>query len=303
MKLDAFKNLVTSKVGGHILKARIHSPKALFVAGVVGVVGAAVLASRATLKVTEVLDEHTETLEKIEAASEMDIDAYTEADVKRDKVLLFAQTGFKLVKLYAPSVALGGLAIAALTGSHVILTKRNTALTAAYAALNKGWQEYRKRVVGELGEEKDREFLYGTVEKQYIRETDEGPVVENVKIVDPSGLSVYAKFFDEHCPDYDRRFPESNLMFLRANQEHFNRILQTRGWVLLNEAYKALGIPETQAGAVVGWALSEDGDNYVDFGIYRGDEMARLFVNGHEGAIRLDFNVNGVVVGKIGEKT
>ena len=57
---------------------------------------------------------------------------------------------------------MGGLSIAALTRSHNILTKRNAALTAAYGALEKGFSEYRARVVEKYGEEEDRDFRYGT---------------------------------------------------------------------------------------------------------------------------------------------
>ena len=56
-----------------------------------------------------------------------------------------------------------------------------------------------------------------------------------------------------------------------------------------------LGIPRSQAGAVVGWVLGE-GDDYIDFGMFDGNNMAtRDFVNGYERSILLDFNVDGVI--------
>jgi hypothetical protein len=59
-----------------------------------------------------------------------------------------------------------------------------------------------------------------------------------------------------------------------------------------------LGIPRTSAGQIVGWIYNEKnpvGDNFVDFGIYRGSESARRFVNGEERTILLDFNVDGPI--------
>lgn len=78
-----------------------------------------------------------------------------------------------------------------------------------------------------------------------------------------------------------------------------NDRLHARGHLFLNEVYEALGLPHTQAGAVVGWVVG-NGDNFVDFGLYTG-EAARDFVNGREGSILLDFNVDGIVYDKIKE--
>jgi len=54
-----------------------------------------------------------------------------------------------------------------------------------------------------------------------------------------------------------------------------------------------LGIPRSQAGSVVGWVVSEDGDNFVDFGIY--NALNTDLVNGYNPTILLDFNVDGVI--------
>jgi hypothetical protein len=72
--------------------------------------------------------------------------------------------------------------------------------------------------------------------------------------------------------------------------------------VFLNEVYDMVGVPRSKAGAVVGWLLSPNGgtDNFVNFGVFDGrTEVARDFVNGREGAILLDFNVDGVIYDKI----
>jgi hypothetical protein len=70
--------------------------------------------------------------------------------------------------------------------------------------------------------------------------------------------------------------------------------------VFLNEVYEQLGIPASRAGAVVGWTILPGGDGYIDFGIFDGENSsARMFVNGHEKSILLDFNVDGVIYNKI----
>jgi len=298
-KLTVLKNVITSKVGRQLLHAQKHSPALLFGAGVVGVVTTVVLASRATLKIDEVLTSMENDKEIADNLAKENNPEYTEMDHQRDLVIIKTRGVMKIARMYAPAVGVGILSIAALTGSHVVLTRRNVALTAAYAALDRGFQDYRKRVVDAYGEDRDRELRYGTVSKEIVEETKQGPVTSVVKRHDPSGISVYARFFDELNANWNRH-TEYNLLFLRCQQNYLNDMLHARGHVFLNEAYDALGMDRSQAGAVVGWVLGKGHDNYVDFGVFDGDNpRARDFVNGREGAILLDFNVDGVIFDRI----
>jgi hypothetical protein len=298
MNFKALANVVTSKMGRQILTAQKHSPVLLFGAGVVGIVTTVVLASKATLKLEAVLEGVEKDVLTIESAQ---LAKYTEEDRRKDKVLIYTKAVINISRLYGPAVLVGVASIAALTGSHVVLNRRLAGVTAAYAALDKGWNEYRRRVIGEYGEDKDREFRYGTVEREIIEETKEGPVAKTIKELDPNGFSVYSKFFDELCPDFQRE-AEYNMLFLRAQQNYANDKLRAKGHLFLNEVYDQLGIERTKAGAVVGWIVSKDGDNFVDFGIFNANrERSRAFVNGREQAIRLDFNVDGVIYDKIGD--
>ena len=69
---------------------------------------------------------------------------------KRISLLFYVQTGVKFAKLYGPSVVLGALSITSILASNNILRKRNVALGAAYAAIDKGFKEYRSRVIEEV---------------------------------------------------------------------------------------------------------------------------------------------------------
>ena len=206
-----------------------------------------------------------------------------------------------VTKLYAPVVLVGAASIIALTGSHKILTSRNAALTAAYAALDKGFREYRHRVVKEFGPEVDQRLRYDTEERAVTQVTPDGSKKE-VKVLraGPDNISIYARFFDDLCSSWSRT-PEFNHLFLRCQQNYANDLLRSRGHIFLNEVYDMVGIERSKAGAVVGWVISKDGgDNYVDFGIFDGNNpRARDFVNGREGSILLDFNVDGVIYDKI----
>lgn len=296
MKLAVLKNALTSKVGRQILTVRKHSPALLFGAGIVGIIGTVVLASRATLKLEEVLDEAEADLDR---ARNLQSVSYSEDDRRKDVVIVYTRAIAKITRLYAPAVGLGILSVAALTGSHVILNRRNAAITAAYAALDRGFRQYRARVVGELGEDKDREFRYGAADREIIEETENGPVTKMVKRVGPDGASIYAKYFDEGSENWVAQ-PGYNWMFLRSTQNWANNLLQANGYVFLNEVYQMLGLKRTSEGAVVGWIKGSNGDDYIDFGVFDGNSQnVRDFVNGWNKAILLDFNVDGIIYDKI----
>ena len=290
---------------GFQLKKR--SPEILITVGVVGTVASAVMACKATLKVNDILSETKENIAKIhDCMADEDLQEsgkYTEEDGKKDLTIVYTQTGVKLVKLYGPSVALGALSLGCILTSNNILRKRNVALAAAYATVDRSFREYRSRVVDRFGEEVDRQLKYNIkakeIEEVVVDENGEEKVVKrNAEIADIDGYSEYARFFDELSSYYEKD-SEYNLMFLRKQQRYANDLLRSKGRLFLNEVYDMLDIPRTKAGQVVGWIYDPDNpnvDNYVSFGIYDVDKQTcRQFVNGVERAILLDFNVDGNV--------
>ena len=289
---------ISRGVGRQSLKLQEHAPKLLFGGGVVGMIGSTVLACRSTLRLEEVLDEIKFDLNTAEAIREQHSEEYSESDLQHDKAVIYVRSGAKLAKLYAPAAAVGVISIAALTKSHTILQERNTALIAAYAALDKGFREYRARVVEKFGEEQDQEFRYSSeVVVEGDSKTKKKP---RTRVNVDDGPSIYARFFDEYSEMWSKE-PEYNKLFLQCEQNWANDMLRVRGHLFLNEVYRRLGLDHTTAGSVVGWRIGDGGgDGYVDFGIFTRDGSAlRDFVNGREGSILLDFNVDGVIYDKI----
>lgn len=306
------KEEMLKKVSGVINKAgfglKKHSPEILVVAGVIGTVASAVMACRATTKIGGILDKSNETLDAIHKYSENpetvpETMEYSPDDVKKDLAVTYVQTGLKIAKLYAPSVVLGGLSISAMLVSNNILRKRNVALAAAYATVDKGFKEYRERVVERFGEAVDHELRYNIKAKE-IEETvvdekgKEKKVKKKVNVANINEYSDYARWFDSSNPNWEET-PDYNLMFLKAQQKYANDKLIAEGRLFLNDVYEALGIPKTKAGQIVGWVYdpsNPDIDSLVDFGIFDcHKENARNFVNGVEPAILLDFNCDGNV--------
>lgn len=304
MKANELMNNVTRTINRVGFKFKKHSPEVLIVAGTIGVVASAVMACKATTKAGKIKEEMNEEMDKIHEIAEAHREDYTEEDLKKDTTIVYTQTAVKYVKLYAPSVALGVVSLTCILASNGILRKRNIALAAAYTAVDKGFKEYRGRVVERFGTELDKELRYNIKAKEF-----EEPVVdekgkekikkETVSVADPNLYSDYARFFDDGCLGWSKD-AEYNLTFLKQQQNYANDLLKKKGHLFLNEVYDMLGIPRTRAGQVVGWIYDEKhpiGDNFVDFGIYdMNREKVRDFVNGYERVILLDFNVDGNIL-------
>ena len=317
MKKDEIMNKMSGAFNNVSFKMKKHSPEILMVAGVAGVVVSAVMACKATLKVDAIMDETKEKMDKIHKAEEDGVtesgEDYFVEDAKKGTAIVYAQTGFKLVKTYAPAVAIGTLSIASILASNNILRKRNVALAAAYATVDKSFKEYRNRVIEKFGQEVDRELKYNIkAEKVPTIEVDEETgkekkVKKNAFVVNPSDVSGYARFFEKYTVDEDGNSilnphwepnNEYNIMFIKAQENYANDLLRAKKRLFLNDVYEMLGLPRTKAGQVVGWVYDEDnpvGDNYVDFGMYADNLSYSDFANGLDPAILLDFNVDGNV--------
>jgi hypothetical protein len=280
--------VVSQFIGRRSLVAKKQAPHIFFAAGIVGSVTSTVLACRATLKLSETLDECTYDIQTAKDRRGI-IRREDEASEGRELALAYTQSALKLGRLYGPSLAVGVVSISALTGAHINLSRRNTALMAAYATLAKAYDDYRVRVRDELGSDRELDLYHAKVGVEQNGD-------DEVKVADTNKWSPYARFFDEGSTQFEKN-AEFNRLFITAQQNYLNNLLQARGHVFLNEVYDALGLDRSSAGSVVGWVIGPNGDNFIDFGMYEASNSQ--FLNGWEPRILLDFNVDGVIYDKI----
>lgn len=286
------------------LKLKKHSPEILIVAGVIGTVASTVMACKATTKLGEIMDNAKDDIEAVHEAVEHPEDLpqkYTAEDGKKDLTIVYTQTALRVAKLYLPAVALGALSLTAIIKSHDILKKRNVALAAAYTAADKGFKEYRNRVVERFGNDVDKELRYNVKAKEFEHKVvnDDGTeetVIETVNVASIDDVSDFAKYFNKDCAGWSDN-AEKNLFFLKRQQDFANELLEANGYLFLNEVYDMLGIPRSKAGQVVGWVYDKNVIAKVDFGIYTiNREENQQFVNGLEKNVLLDFNVDGNIL-------
>lgn len=303
MNKTEFFNGMSRTFHNGLFQLKKHSPTMMVVGGTIALVGAAVVACRATTKLNDILEDAKETVDAVHKVADDPAmgEKYTKEDTDKALAAAYVQTGLKIAQLYAPAVVIGVAGIGCILGGYKIIHTRNAALAVAYATVDQGFKEYRGRVIERFGEALDRELKFNIkpqeVEEVVIDENGEEKVVTTiVEVADPNNHSPYSKFFDEYCPDWTKN-AESNFFFLKCQQDTANRMLKQRGHLFLNEVYDLIGIDRTQAGNIVGWVYDEKnpiGDNFVDFGIFNlHDPKARDFVNHRERSILLDFNVDG----------
>ena len=275
-----------------------HAPTILTGAGTVGLVGTAVLASRATLTYKELIADEVMVITDGPNLMKRN-EHYTEEEFRKDRIVCYSRIVTKTVKHYAPTIALGVASIAAFWWSHSIQSKRIAGLAAAYAALDTSYRKYKKSVASVIGEESMKK-----VEEKILDDvvfTDEPFEYDTMAESVIPEYSPYARIIDETSSVWD---PSDDIteLNIHAQLNYMNDLLRTRGYLFLSDVYDALGIPRTPASQVVGWLWKKgDGDHYVSFGDIEGhrikfwDDSRRREVANY----LLDFNVDGEIVNEI----
>lgn len=254
--MSELSNKFTRGIGKVKLGAIKHSPEILLAAGIISGAATIFFAAKGTLKAGEVIDAHKEKIDQIHEAKEVaSEEEYSEKDAQIDTVKTYVQTGVGFAKIYAPAIIFGAVSLTCILASHGIMRKRNVALAATLATVRTAFDEYRGRVVRDLGKEMDNHFLYDTVEEVVEREVTDPETgktkKKKEKVQTPTVTSVYSRFF-EGSDDFEKN-GSANYLFIRSQLLTAQRHLVRDGFLFLNDVYKLLGLPLTVAGQSAGW--------------------------------------------------
>lgn len=239
------------------------------------------------------------------------VDADNEAQIRSQKL----ETVSTMVKAYTPAVICGSVAIASFLGSNHMLRNRALSVAAAYATLETGFSEYRKRVVEKYGDDIDRELKYGIVQKK-VKTTEVDPetgkktkkteTVETIENCGPFGVYFKKSYNVKKTgktivnPNWQNN-ELFNLTFINAQLAWFNSRLALGERVYLSEVFEILGIPvdDYPDSRVVGWLPKngENSDNYIRFNAYEPPYSKDYIVNS-DCEVLLDFNTDGVILYK-----
>lgn len=230
------------------LWAKKNSPE-LCIAGMIICGGAAIVAAcKETLKADDILEEHSEKMEKIHKTLEDHKDepeVYSEEDMQKDTCIQYAKTTGKLIKIYAPAAALFVASMAFGCASFGIMKKRNAEIAATAASTLSLFNDYRQRVVDKYGEDIDKELRYGiqkTIEEEETV-TDENGKEKKVKekfAVDLGKEDYTTRYFVKGNPNWSSN-PSYREIFINGQINYMNDIINSRGFVSELEALDALG--------------------------------------------------------------
>lgn len=220
---------------------RKHGGTILAVAASVGVVATAIETGRATTKAKHLL----EVDEALRKYNEDEQGIVEEPPTKKDIV----QTCWKA---YVPAVILGGGTIACILGSNALNKKQIASLTAGYMALGKAYQEYRQKVIENIGIEKEAE-IQEQIKEEKLPEVREKMEEEKLLCYDPISK---------------RYFHASEAVLLEAFYS-LNRDFALNGYASMNDLYNYLGLDYIPEGDLKGWCadyLAADWEYFwIDF--------------------------------------
>ena len=283
-----------------------HAPAILPGLGIAGFTATAVLAAKQTLSVGEVTWEDLNELSTVKAAE--DEEKFEKRDIQIAKARAWGNLTKHLLKHYALPLSLGTASAISLILAHRISAHRIAGLSMAYAGLEESFRNYKDRIEEGFGKEETERILaeadanaLDKAKMDYYNETGREFQLKPEEFMRELGVSPYAVVFDQNAKAWEGN-EDYSLMILHAQENYANDILRTRGYLLLNDVYKGLGLPPTSAGSVVGWVYdNEDGDGIVEFGNFEvfnyrdydpvlGREVTKFV---------LDFNVDGVIYDQI----
>lgn len=239
-----------------------NSPALLTAVGIGLGFGATVAAVTATPKALRLIDEAAEIAE--------------ENDQEFTKKDIFMAAW----KPYIPSFILGGLSVTCLIGANSINLRQKAALATACNLSKEALFDYRRRVVEEIGEEKER------VIQQKAKEDKAKRVVE--KAAAPKTIVIGNG--DYKCVDViSGRVFSSNKNKIEAAVNELNRTMTYDMYVSLSDMYDLVGLPHTKVSDDLGWNL-DDGLIEVSFDSVVGEDGTPSLVVDYTVAPRYDFS-------------
>lgn len=142
--------------------------------------------------------------------------------------------------LYLPPVISGVVTVGCILGANHVSSHRATAAYSLLATSERALEEYRNKVVEQIGERKEK-ALRDEIAQDRVSQTPPTLVLGSGNVL--------------CCELFTGRYFNSDIEALRKAQNDINARLFNEPCVPLNYFYHLVGLPETSASGDVGWEM------------------------------------------------
>lgn len=269
-KNDILRGLNSVKRG-----VRKKSPEILIGLGIAGMITSTVLAVKATPKALMLIEAEKRRLnrELLEEAKKSGCEECNQI-TRLEPVDLIKVTW----KCYIPAGITCMVSVACLIGSNSVNARRNAALATAYKISETAFNEYREKVVEEIGDTKE----------QVIRDKVAKDTVEKVPV--KSSEVIVTRKGDTLCYDsISGRYFKADVEKIKSAVNELNRNMTYDMYVSLSDLYDLLDLPHTKISDDLGWNL-DDGLVDIRFGSTISEDNEPCIVMDYTVAPRYDFS-------------
>jgi hypothetical protein len=209
-----------------------NSPLILTALGVTGTVTTAVLTAKGTFEAAEAIEDEKNS--RLIRKTDAEGNPLPEFDNTAKAQLVW--------KCYIPAAGSLVMTVACIITANRIGVRRAAALAAAYSLAEKGWEEYKHKIVETIGATKEQKARDALVQDQV---TKHPPTTETI-IITGQG--------DVLCRDgYSGRYFESTVDKVNAAVNEVNFDVNSQGYASLSDFYYLIGLPRTDISEEVGW--------------------------------------------------
>ena len=202
-----------------------NSPAILTALGVTGTLTVAYLTGKASFKAAEIIRE---------AEAERETKGDPELD-NWDKVDL-------VWREYIPAAGIAAMTVSAIIGANHISTKRVAAFASAYSMAEKGFNQYKDKVLEKVGEKKEGE-IRDEVARQHLKDH---PYSRSPIIITGHG--------DHLCFDsYSGRYYQSDIERVKSAVNDINYQVHAQDSASLSDYWALIGLEPTQVSDDIGW--------------------------------------------------
>jgi hypothetical protein len=202
-----------------------NSPAILTALGVTGTLTVAYLTGKASFKAAEILAKETA---RREADGDPQMDNWDKVDL--------------VWREFIPAAGIAAMTVSAIIGANHISTKRVAAFASAYSMAEKGFAQYKDKVLEKVGEKKEGE-IRDEVAKQQLKDH---PLKQSQIILTGKG--------DHLCFDaYSGRFFQSDIEKVRAAVNDINFEIINNDYASVSDYWSLIGLPSTSSSDDVGW--------------------------------------------------